>query len=474
MPIGHRAAVPHGGRPGAAVAQGQSAELLRDRLFWPAWFGAGALVLAVAARRHGLCAAAWRSASAGSPPVPALRQLVLATRRQGWRGLVGRANGGMIVHIGVIIIAVALAALEQLHHVERAHAQRRPAGRVRRPHVRAGDGHVVRGRPLAPSVQRRACCVDGEQVYAPAHHHVPRLRPCRSARRACAPALTDDVYLTLDRRAARPATTTAAGQFVKPLIVWLWIGGALMAVGTLLAAFPGAGAPADRPGVGPRQRAPALIEADTPAEAGARRRHRRRSPAPARRTRGIAPLIALGVAVVLAGAVRRARRRRHDRRPTAGRTSPSASRRRRCIGTPLDGATVRPVAGARAAGSCSTSSTRRACPCSRSTPSWSSSRSSSARSARRRRALHGRLGDDQQTRRRTWFFADNGGDWPVVIDTERLDRRRRSAWPRCPRRGSSTRGRHRPAPSPQITADVLSRTLQQLREPVRRDPSTTS
>ena len=38
------------------------------------------------------------------------RQLVLATRRQGWRGLVGRANGGMIVHIGVVIIAVAFAA----------------------------------------------------------------------------------------------------------------------------------------------------------------------------------------------------------------------------------------------------------------------------------------------------------------------------------------------------------------------------
>ncbi|HEU4841647.1 MAG TPA: hypothetical protein VFT09_09400, partial [Ilumatobacteraceae bacterium] len=27
--------------------------------------------------------------------------------------------------------------------------------------------------------------------------------------------------------------------FVKPLILWLWIGGGLMAVGTLLAAFPG-------------------------------------------------------------------------------------------------------------------------------------------------------------------------------------------------------------------------------------------
>ena len=39
-----------------------------------------------------------------------MRQVVLATRRQGWRGLVGRTNGGMVVHIGVVLIAVAMAA----------------------------------------------------------------------------------------------------------------------------------------------------------------------------------------------------------------------------------------------------------------------------------------------------------------------------------------------------------------------------
>ncbi len=27
--------------------------------------------------------------------------------------------------------------------------------------------------------------------------------------------------------------------FTKPMILWLWIGGAVMAIGTLLAAFPG-------------------------------------------------------------------------------------------------------------------------------------------------------------------------------------------------------------------------------------------
>ena len=28
-------------------------------------------------------------------------------------------------------------------------------------------------------------------------------------------------------------------MFFKPLIIWMWIGGALMAIGTVLSAFPG-------------------------------------------------------------------------------------------------------------------------------------------------------------------------------------------------------------------------------------------
>src|SRR5215212_4230992 len=86
-----------------------SGSLLRDRLFWPAWGGALAIGIAVLVGATGL----WSLVAfglAGCAAVAALRQVVLATRRQGWRGLVGRANGGMIVHLGVIVIAVALVA----------------------------------------------------------------------------------------------------------------------------------------------------------------------------------------------------------------------------------------------------------------------------------------------------------------------------------------------------------------------------
>ena len=86
-----------------------SGELLSQRLFWPAWGGTLALLVSVLVGATGiepLLTFFLGGFAAGA----AMRQLALATRRQGLRGLVGRANGGMVVHIGVIIIAVALAA----------------------------------------------------------------------------------------------------------------------------------------------------------------------------------------------------------------------------------------------------------------------------------------------------------------------------------------------------------------------------
>ncbi len=61
--------------------------------------------LAVSSFPHGQRAIRARFLAGGA----AVRQLALATRRQGWRGFVGRTNGGMIVHIGVVIVAVGLA-----------------------------------------------------------------------------------------------------------------------------------------------------------------------------------------------------------------------------------------------------------------------------------------------------------------------------------------------------------------------------
>lgn len=79
--------------------------------------------------------------------------------------------------------------------------------------------------------------IDGEQVYAPSRSKyvaqgmdigTPSVRT----------GLNHDLYLTLEGN-VRPNDSEARIKiFVKPLIVWLWVGGGLMALGTVLAALP--------------------------------------------------------------------------------------------------------------------------------------------------------------------------------------------------------------------------------------------
>jgi cytochrome c-type biogenesis protein CcmF len=212
-----------------------SAELLRQRLKWPACIAVVTVVACVALGVRGLNPllafglGAFAAASAG-------RQLVLATRRQGPRGLLGRANGGMIVHLGVVVIAVAFAASHSFAH--RTEVTLRPG------QSQSLAGHTVTylgieqvNHPNRQAVEARLR-VDGGKVYRPAISQfngggTPVGTPSvRSTPR-------DDIYLTLIDAPQHPGDPATIGIIVQPLIVWLWIGGAIMAVGTALAAWPG-------------------------------------------------------------------------------------------------------------------------------------------------------------------------------------------------------------------------------------------
>jgi cytochrome c-type biogenesis protein CcmF len=212
-----------------------SAELLRKRLFWPAVVAVGVLVACVAGGVRGLnpLLAFGLGAFAGAS---AVRQVVLATRRQGWRGFVGRANGGMIVHLGVVMIAVAFAASHSFAHQTQLTLQ--PG------QTASFDGHRFTYLGLADvrasnrtAIEARVR-VDGGGVYAPAISDYPfaseeigtpsvRSRP------------TEDVYLTLASTPARAGDPAVIGVIVEPLVMWIWIGGGVILAGTLLAAWPG-------------------------------------------------------------------------------------------------------------------------------------------------------------------------------------------------------------------------------------------
>jgi cytochrome c-type biogenesis protein CcmF len=212
-----------------------SGELLRKRLFWPAVACVATLVGCVVGGVRGLnpLLAFGLGAFAGAS---ALRQVVLATRRQGLRGLVGRANGGMIVHLGVVMIAVAFAASHS--YAQNTTLSLKPGQTAR------FDGHSFTLLGLKSfnasnrSGVKALVRVDGSKVYAPAISDYPFAdeeigTPSVQSKPA------GDVYLTLDSTPAAAGDATVIGVVTEPLVMWIWVGGGVIVGGTLLSAWPG-------------------------------------------------------------------------------------------------------------------------------------------------------------------------------------------------------------------------------------------
>ncbi len=208
-------------------------ERLSERLMWPGWAAAAGLLIALLVGARGL-APLLAFGLAGFAGGAAVRQLVLAARRQGWRGLVGRANGGMVVHIGVVVVAVALAASNSyLHQSELTVEPGETAyvsgheivyvgtqekvfdNKTKVEAVVLVDGSVVR-----PGVSRFA---NGGVVRTPG----TKSSPIR------------DIQVAVLDLPDGPGGPAGLRVTVQPLTLWLWIGGGIMLLGAVFSAFPG-------------------------------------------------------------------------------------------------------------------------------------------------------------------------------------------------------------------------------------------
>jgi cytochrome c-type biogenesis protein CcmF len=216
-----------------------STGVMRQRLAIPAWTGVAVVTVCVAVGVRGftpLAAFGLAGVAGGS----ALRQLVLASlaaHRSGagaWRGLVGRANGGMIVHLGVVIVAVGLAAASSFGH-------------RRNIVLRAGQtvhfyGHTVQylGARDFTEPSRNGVVgsvrVDGTVLH-PAITNFPGQAGIGTP--GIDSSTSDDLYVTLDNAPGNGRGPVAVGLVDQPLVLWLWVGGVLTAFGAVLAAVPG-------------------------------------------------------------------------------------------------------------------------------------------------------------------------------------------------------------------------------------------
>ncbi|MGB6058249.1 MAG: heme lyase CcmF/NrfE family subunit [Microthrixaceae bacterium] len=212
-----------------------STELLRDRLWWPAWMGVGAIAIAIILGASGvtpLLAFALGGFAAGS----ACRQIALATRRQGWRGFVGRANGGMVVHIGTIILGVALAASMSFSSQGEFSLQEGQSAVVAGHTLTYLDSKTVDYDNRLSMIARIK--VNDSQVYEP---RLNRFK--QSGQTIPTPSVKagprSDIMLAITRAPTDSDASLGLRVIVWPMVTWLWIGGLVMLVGTVLSIFPG-------------------------------------------------------------------------------------------------------------------------------------------------------------------------------------------------------------------------------------------
>jgi len=218
-----------------------TAGTLRERLVVPAGVGVLVAVVSVIAGVRGI-GAVLAFCLGGFAAASNVRQLVLAARgahRHGvgaWRGLVGRANGGMVVHIGVVVIAVALAAATSLGH--RAEVTLSPG------ETTTVDGQHITFEKLvvvtspARTATEALVLVNGHGPYRPAvSQYGTNTEPVGTP--AIDSNILHDVYLTVDSLPSSSGGPVGIGVTVQPLVTWLWVGGAILVLGSVLAAVPG-------------------------------------------------------------------------------------------------------------------------------------------------------------------------------------------------------------------------------------------
>jgi cytochrome c-type biogenesis protein CcmF len=222
-----------------------SRALLRGRLLVPAWAAVCALVIALALGAHGIAnvvafaLAAFALASIGRLVVVGVRARQRAAH-ESWptaavRTVRGnpRLYGGLLVHVGVVVIAVALATTAGYTTKRELQLQPGQSARVR--------GYTVTylDRTVHESAQKTTISarvrVSGIGVLSPAISTYPSF-----ADGIGTPAIHSDplhdMYLTLISSPTSGRITL--GVQIGTFVMWLWIGGLIMAIGTGVALVP--------------------------------------------------------------------------------------------------------------------------------------------------------------------------------------------------------------------------------------------
>jgi cytochrome c-type biogenesis protein CcmF len=218
------------------------------RLRASAWFALALIVALVAlgVRRPVVLLAYFLAAGAAGSALRTLRGAFVAPRRKGqpmWGALRGPSAGGMVVHLGVVVMALGIVT--STSYATRVEVT-----------LATGQSTIVDGQYISfhGFATMKDSLQSATQLRVEVNHHA--LRPAvttyngRTGQSVGTPAidsnLARDVYVTFDAvggngaasgaqvRNDLPAGSVVLGVAVEPLLAWLWIGGLLLGVGSAL------------------------------------------------------------------------------------------------------------------------------------------------------------------------------------------------------------------------------------------------
>jgi cytochrome c-type biogenesis protein CcmF len=226
-----------------------SSEVLRRRLIVPAWFGIGVMLVAAVMGVRSV----WTLLTFGLAAFAIggiVRQFAVGFRAQHTAGVAWwkvpvrtvrgspRLYGGLIVHTGIVAIAVALAAGSAFTTKDEVRLDRGESATV------AGYRFTFEGREVTKTAQKRTVKAqirierggDDLGVYAPSVSMFPA-STTGIGTPSVRTGLLRDVYLTLVS-APTDKDRVTIGIAINPMVVWIWIGGGLIALGTAVALVP--------------------------------------------------------------------------------------------------------------------------------------------------------------------------------------------------------------------------------------------
>ena len=226
------------------------ARVLWDRTRVSAWVAVLAVVLlfVTGVRRPAEVVAVFLSVLAAGAALRTLRGgLVAALRRGSWRGVLrAPSTGGMIVHLGVVVLALGIVT--STTYVTRSEVT-----------LATGQRTVVDGQLVSfngfhtvtnalKTAQELKVTVDGHQLR-PAVTTFNGSHGATVGTPAIDSNLARDVYVTYDAEGGNgstsgaqvetglPAGSVVLGVTVEPLLAWLWLGGLIIGLGSALSFF---------------------------------------------------------------------------------------------------------------------------------------------------------------------------------------------------------------------------------------------